>query len=126
MAKLALTENVGEKISDWLIGHGYSEIMLYAKTEIGRMLLRVLRGQTVKILGLYDHNPRLKEWEGYTVSYPSVKALQQENYPILVTLVPRHGEITESLRRHGYSGDILSLDAILNDSEMQEASRRKV
>jgi len=113
MAKLALTENVGEKISAWLIGHGYPEIMLYARTEIGKMLLKVLRGQAVKIQGLYDHNPRLQEWEGYTVSYPSVKALQREKHPILVTLVPRHGEITESLRLHGYQGVIISLDEIL-------------
>lgn len=61
---LFLTEDIGRKLSDYLIQKGYAHIALYATTDVGRALMKVLKGQNVVVDSIYDRNICLKEWEG--------------------------------------------------------------
>lgn len=70
-------------------------------------------GQGVEIEYIYDRNSKLAEWQGYEVRKPQNHSLTATDSPILVTLIARHGEMEEFLRKHEYAGDILCLDKIL-------------
>jgi hypothetical protein len=112
---LFLTENIGEKLANYLKIHGYERIILYAITDIGEALIKVLKDQPIKIEYIYDRNTCLKEWHGYEVRKPLHENLIKTTEPLLVTLVPRHGEMVEFLRNHKYKGEILCLDQILKE-----------
>ena len=62
---------------------------------------------------VYDRNTHLTEWNGLDVKKPTYENLSRLQLPVLVTLVPRHNEMEEFLRHHGYQGDVLSLKEIL-------------
>lgn len=113
MRALFLTENIGKKLSDYLIAHGYTHIALYATTDVGRALMKVLKGEEVVVDSIYDRNTCLKGWEGLNVIKPTHDNLENLKTPLLVTLVARHDEMEEFLRCHGYGGEILSLKGIL-------------
>lgn len=115
MRALFLTDDIGRKLADYFNDHGYGEIILYAITDIAKALLKVLKNQKIKIDYIYDRNTKLKEWNGLKVRKPLYENLEKTEHPILVTLVPRHVEMEEFLRNHGYRGNILCLDKILND-----------
>lgn len=115
MRALFLTDDVGKKLSDALIACGYSQIALYAATDVGKALMKVLKGQAVAVECVYDRNTPLTQWEGLEVKKPTNENLKKLELPLLVTLVPRHGEMEEFLRNHGYEGEILSLKELLND-----------
>lgn len=115
MRALFLTDDVGKKLSDALIARGYSQIALYAATDVGKALMKVLKGQAVAVECVYDRNTPLTQWEGLEVKKPTNENLKKLELPLLVTLVPRHGEMEEFLRNHGYEGEILSLKELLND-----------
>ena len=115
MKRLFLTEQIGEKLSKYLIGRGYSSIILYAITDIAAALLRVLKDQPIEIKFIYDRNTRLKEWNGHEVRKPLHKNLTDTAEPLLVTLVARHNEMEEFLRHQGFEGEILCLDEILKE-----------
>lgn len=115
MRALFLTDDVGKKLSDALIARGYSQIALYATTDVGKALMKVLKGQAVAVECVYDRNTPLTQWEGLEVKKPTNENLTKLELPLLVTLVPRHGEMEEFLRNHGYEGEILSLKELLND-----------
>ena len=110
---LFFIENIGKKLSDYFIEHGYKKIVLYALTDITNALIKVLAGQKVEIEYIYDRNSKLTEWQGYEVRKPQNHNLIVTDSPILVTLIARHGEMEEFLRKHEYAGDILCLDKIL-------------
>ena len=113
MRALFLTENIGKKLSDYLIEKGYTHIALYATTDVGRALMKVLKGQKVVVDNVYDRNTCLKEWEGLEVKKPTNENLKQLQIPLMVTLVSRHDEMEEFLRKHEFAGDILCLKGIL-------------
>ena len=110
---LFFIENIGKKLSNYFIEHGYKKIVLYALTDITNALIKVLEGQKVEIEYIYDRNSKLTEWQGYEVRKPQNHNLIATDSPILVTLIARHGEMEEFLRKHEYAGDILCLDKIL-------------
>lgn len=114
MKDLFLIENIGDKLSNYLIEQGYHRIILYAITDIANALVKVLAGQPVKVEYIYDRNTYLKEWNGFEVRKPLYKNLKDTTEPILVTLVARHNEMEEFLRHQGYEGKILCLDRILS------------
>lgn len=113
MRALFLTENIGKKLSDYLIEKGHTHIALYATTDVGKALMKVLKGQDVVVDCIYDRNICLKEWEGLEVKKPTNENLKQLQIPLMVTLVPRHKEMEEFLRKHEFAGDILCLKEIL-------------
>ena len=113
LRELFLIEDIGKKISDYLIGNGYKHIALYATTDIGKALLKVLKGQAVIVDCVYDRNTCLKEWEGLEVKKPTNENLQQLQMPFLVTLVSRHDEMEEFIRKHKFAGEVLCLKKIL-------------
>ncbi len=113
MKDLFLIEDIGRKLSDYLIQCGYHQIVLYAITDIAKALVKVLDGRDVKVEYVYDRNTKLKEWNGYEVRKPLHGNLKNTTEPILVTLVSRYGEMEEFLRHQGYEGEILCLDEIL-------------
>ena len=117
MKRLFLMENVGEKLSEYLIGKGYRKICLYAITDIGRALMKVLKGQQLEVECIYDRNTRLTEWNGLEVKKPTHENLVELQLPLLVTLVPRHNEMEEFLHNHGYQGKVISLAKVLNEIE---------
>lgn len=117
MKRLFLRENVGEKLSEYLIGKGYRKICLYAITDIGRALMKVLKGQQLEVECIYDRNTRLTEWNGLEVKKPTHENLVELQLPLLVTLVPRHNEMEEFLHNHGYQGKVISLAKVLNEIE---------
>ena len=51
---------------------------------------------------------------------PLHEDLVRTREPLLVTLVPRHGEMEEFLRHQGYTGEILCLDAIINEIQQDD------
>ena len=116
---LFLTENVGEKLSDYFLSQGYRRIILYAITDIAKAIVKVLQNQPVKIEYIYDRNTCLGEWEGLEVRKPLYKDLKKTKGPLLVTLVPRHGEMEGFLRHQGYEGKILCLEQILENVKFQ-------
>ncbi len=116
---LFLTENVGEKLSDYFLSQGYRRIILYAITDIAKAIVKVLQNQPVKIEYIYDRNTCLGEWEGLEVRKPLYKDLKKTKGPLLVTLVPRHGEMEGFLRHQGYEGEILCLEQILENVKFQ-------
>ena len=116
---LFLTENVGEKLSDYFLSQGYRRIILYAITDIAKAIVKVLQNQPVKIEYIYDRNTCLGEWEGVEVRKPLYKDLKKTKGPLLVTLVPRHGEMEGFLRHQGYEGEILCLEQILENVKFQ-------
>lgn len=113
MKDLFLIDDMGTKLSDYLISRGYDTIILYAITDVAKALVKVLENQPVKIEYIYDRNTPLQEWNGFQVRKPLHENLKSTKEPLLVTLVPRHGEMEEFLRHQGYEGDILNLDRIL-------------
>lgn len=113
LKQLFLIENVGEKISEYLIGKGYEKICLYAITDIGKALMKVLQGQKIHVECIYDRNTCLTKWNGLEVIKPTHENLVHLQLPLLVTLVPRHNEMEEFLRNHGYKGNVLNLAEIL-------------
>lgn len=117
MKRLFLMENVGEKLSEYLIGKGYRKICLYAITDIGRALMKVLKGQQLEVECIYDRNTRLTEWNGLEVKKPTHENLVELQLPLLVTLVPRHNEMEEFLHNHGYQSKVISLAKVLNEIE---------
>lgn len=117
MKRLFLMENVGEKLSEYLIGKGYRKICLYAITDIGRALMKALKGQQLEVECIYDRNTRLTEWNGLEVKKPTHENLVELQLPLLVTLVPRHNEMEEFLHNHGYQGKVISLAKVLNEIE---------
>ena len=116
---LFLTENVGEKLSDYFLSQGYRRIILYAITDIAKAIVKVLQNQPVKIEYIYDRNTCLGEWEGLEVRKPLYKDLKKTKGPLLVTLVPRHGEMEGFLRHQGYEGEILCFEQILENVKFQ-------
>ncbi|MCI8490133.1 MAG: hypothetical protein HFJ04_07825 [Lachnospiraceae bacterium] len=114
MKDLCLIEDIGEKLADYLKSHGYVRIILYAITDIAKLLLKVLKDQPIEIIYIYDRNTKLTEWNGLEVKKPLYEVLSKTQEPLLVTLAPRHDEMEEFLRHHGYEGVILKLDQILN------------
>lgn len=115
MRTLFLTDDIGKKLSDELIARGHSRIALYATTDVGKALMKVLKGQDVIVDCIFDRNTTLTQWEGLEVKKPTNENLKKLELPLLVTLVPRHGEMEEFLRNHGYEGEILSLKELLNN-----------
>lgn len=113
MRALFLTENIGKKLSDYLIEKGHTHIALYATTDVGKALMKVLKGQDVVVDCIYDRNTCLNEWEGLEVKKPTNENLKQLQLPLMVTLVPRHKEMEEFLRKREFAGDILCLKEIL-------------
>ena len=106
--------NIGKKLSDYLISKGYRRITLYATTDIGKALLKVLKGQEIEILPfILDRNNNSKEWNGLTIQKPMEKFMENFEGPILVTLVARHHEMEMFLRKRGYKGEVLSLEKVL-------------
>ncbi len=121
MRNLFLGEgDMGRKLSDYLIAHGYPRVILYAITDIAEALVKLLRDEAVEIPYIYDRNTRLEEWNGYEVRKPLHEDLVRTREPLLVTLVPRHGEMEEFLRHQGYTGEILCLDAIINEIQQDD------
>ncbi len=116
---LFLTENVGEKLSDYFLSQGYRRIILYAITDIAKAIVKVLQNQPVKIEYIYDRNTWLGAWGGLEVRKPLYKDLKKTKGPLLVTLVPRHGEMEGFLRHQGYEGEILCLEQILENVKFQ-------
>lgn len=114
---LFFIENIGSKLSDYFKKKGYDRIVLYALTDITKALIKVLEGQQVKIAYIYDKNSNLKEWNGYEVRKPLNASLAETKEPLLVTLIARHGEMEEFLRKHEYTGEILCLEEILKEFE---------
>ena len=110
---LFLINDIGKKLSDYLLERGYKEIILYAITDIACALCKVLEGEPVKIKYIYDRNTCLEEWNGFQVKKPLNKKLKRTVEPLLVTLVARHSEMEEFLRCRGYEGVILNLEQIL-------------
>lgn len=118
MRDLMLIDNIGKKLSDYLIGKGYRKITLYATTDIGKALLKVLNGQEIEISPfILDRNNNSKEWNGLTIQKPMEKFMENFEDPILVTLVARHHEMEMFLRKRGYKGEVLSLENILEKIE---------
>ena len=114
MRNLILIDNVGKKLSDYLIGRGYKKITLYATTDVGKALLKVLEGQEIEVSPfILDRNNNSEEWNGLTIQKPMEKFLCDFEGPILVTLVARHHEMEMFLRKRNYTGDILELNSIL-------------
>lgn len=113
LRNLFLIENIGKKISSYLISNGYKEVILYAITDIGKILIKLLENEEVKIKGVYDRNTSLENWMGYKIKRPSHENLQSLKTPLLVTLVARYSEMTEFLRNHGFMGEILDLENIV-------------
>ena len=79
---LFLTENVGEKLSDYFLSQGYRRIILYAITDIAKAIVKVLQNQPVKIEYIYDRNTCLGEWEGLEVRKPLYKDLKKTKGPL--------------------------------------------
>lgn len=115
MKDLCLIDDIGVKLADYLKGQGYNRIILYAITDIAKALLKVLKDQPIEIAYIYDRNTKLVEWNGLEIKKPLYENLKKTKEPLLVTLVPRHGEMEEFLRHQGYEGDILNLDQILKN-----------
>lgn len=115
MKDFLLIEDIGKKLSDYLNGNGYHQIILYAITDIAKALMKVLQGQPIEILYIYDRNTKLEEWNGLKVRRPLKEALEVTKEPVLVTLVARHMEMEEFLRHQGYGETILCLDQILEN-----------
>ena len=102
---LFFIENIGKKLSDYFIEHGYKKIVLYALTDITNALIKVLAGQKVEIEYIYDRNSKLTEWQGYEVRKPQNHNLIVTDSPILVTLIARHGEMEEFFAISNFSCD---------------------
>lgn len=116
MRDLMLIDNVGKKLSDYLIGKGYKNITLYATTDVGKALLKVLNGQEIEVSPfILDRNNSCEEWIGLKVYRPLKDFLCDFEGPILVTLVARHNEMVEFLRKREYRGEIIELNQILNE-----------
>lgn len=116
MRDLMLIDNVGKKLSDYLIGKGYQRITLYAATDVGKALLKVLRGQKLEVSPfILDRNNPCEEWNGLEIQRPLKEFLSGFEGPVLVTLVARHNEMVEFLRQRGYQGEILALNQILEE-----------
>lgn len=113
MRNLFLTDNIGKKLSDYLIGLGFDSIVLYAISDIARALLKVLKEEEMQVSYIYDRNTKLTEWQGLEVRKPLHENLINTKEPLLVTLAARHGEMEEFLRHQGFVGEILCLDQIL-------------
>lgn len=114
MKDLLLIEDIGAKLAGYFRDCGHNRIILYAITDIAKALIKVLEGQPVEIIYIYDRNSQLKEWGGLEVRKPLHENLKKTNEPLLVTLVARYGEMEEFLRHQGYVGEVLSLDQILD------------
>lgn len=112
---LFFIDNVGEKLSDYFKKKGYDRIVLYALSDIAKALIKVLKGQSVEISYIYDRNSKLTEWNGCEVRKPLNENLMNTEEPLLVTLIARHGEMEEFLRKHEYTGEILCLEKILKE-----------
>lgn len=112
---LFLIDNVGGKIADYLLERGNEKIVLYAITDIASALLKVLEGQPIQVVFIYDRNTPLQQWNGLEVRKPLHGNLEKTEEPLLVTLVARHNEMEEFLRHQGYKGAILNLDQILEN-----------
>lgn len=115
MKDLFLIDNVGEKICNYLKERGIDRIILYAISDIGKALIKVLKDQPITIDYVYDRNTKLTEWNGYEVRKPLHENLVKTELPLLVTLIARHNEMVESLRHLGFEGEILCLDEILDN-----------
>lgn len=113
MRNLFLTDNIGKRLSDYLIEYGYDSIVLYAISDIAKALLKVLKDEEIQVSYIYDRNTRLTEWQGLEVRKPLHENLIGTKEPLLVTLAARHGEMEEFLRHQGFAGEILCLDQIL-------------
>ena len=94
---------------------GYKSIVLYALSDITNALIKVLDKEQIKISYIYDRNSKLTTWNGYEVRKPEDKNLIKTEEPILVSLIARHNEMEEFLRKHEYTGEILCLDKILEE-----------
>ena len=114
MKELFLTENIGKKMSDYLISKGCQKICLYAISDIGKALMKVLKDQEIEIECIYDRNTTLTQWNGLSVKKPVFENLRDLQEPLMVTLVARHYEMEEFLRKHGFEGEILCVKEILN------------
>ena len=114
MRALCLTDEIGKKLSDYLIASGYTKIVLYAITDVARALLKVLKDQNIVVEGVFDRNTPLKIGEGFEVNKPTHDKLETLQSPLLITLVARHNEMVEFLSNRGYTGEILCLQDILD------------
>lgn len=115
MRDLFLIDNVGEKICNYLKDRGIDKVILYAISDIGKALVKVLEDQPITIEYVYDRNTSLTEWNGFKVEKPLHDNLVKTELPLLVTLIARHNEMVESLRHLGFKGEILCLDEILEN-----------
>lgn len=113
MRKLFLTDDIGARLTDYLKGQEIESMVLYAISDIAEALLKILDGQPIRVLYIYDRNTTLTEWNSLEVKKPLHENLEQTTEPVLVTLVARHNEMEEFLRHQGYEGEILCLDSIL-------------
>ena len=115
MKALFLTDDIGEKLAEYLKKHGYVKVILYAISDIAKALIKVLKNQSIVVPYIYDRNTKLEEWNGYEIRKPLYEDLIKTEEPILVTLVARHNEMEEFIRRRGYEGEILCLEQILEE-----------
>lgn len=83
---------------------------MYVISDVAKALLKVLEGQQIWILYIYDRNTPLTEWNGMEVKKSLYENLEQTTKLVLITLVARHNEMEEFLR---HQGKILCLDSIL-------------
>lgn len=111
---LYLTD-AGNELGKYLISHGYKHIILYALGDICKATIDVLKCSGVTIDYILDAHSGKTEYNGYDVKIPVEKELVNEKTPILVTLVARHHEMVEYIRKRGYKGEILSLQDILDN-----------
>ncbi len=121
LKKICLIPHIADKWKKYLAERGYSRLVLYAVTDIAKVLLNLFADNRIEVIYLYDRNTKLEECMGMQVRRPTHYNLQHTEEPILVTLAARHNEIEDNLRNAGFSGDILKLEDVLKELEnMQE------
>lgn len=116
MRSFYLTDG-GKNLGNFLSGHGYKHIILYALGDLCKAAIDALRDSDVTIDYILDAHSGKKEFEGYQVKVPVEKELVKEKTPILVTLAARHQEMETYIRRRGYQGEILSLQEMLDAAD---------
>lgn len=113
LRELFLNDGFAEKFENNLLEKGYDTVVLYAITDIAKALIKVL--PKIKIAYVLDRNTKLTEWNGYEVRKPVYDEVSTLELPILVSLVARHDEMEENLRKLGYSGNIIKVRDIIEE-----------
>lgn len=119
MKSLFLIDDIGNKICSKIREKGYNSFVLYAISDVGKALIKVLSDTNIKIPYMYDRNTNITEWEGLEVIKPLQENIEKESNPIIISLIARNSEISENLVDLGFKGEILSLQDIIIEIESE-------